>query len=161
MYILINKNTNRVNHISDKKFSYFSDNLLLAEVDTLPEKYDYLIAENIREETKIWSEVVEEYDENNELITKEVEKSRTYTTCDLVANFRPLPTTQQLEALKEKRIDERAKMLIRQKYELEDEFKIQRRIVAYPDNAQYKLDFLEYNEYVEKCILKAREEIYK
>lgn len=90
MYILIDKNTNKVVHTSNKKPISYSNNLILAEVDSLPEKYDYLIAENIREETKIWSEVVEEYDENNELITKEVEKSRTYLTCDLVASFRQI-----------------------------------------------------------------------
>lgn len=161
MYILINKNTNRVNHISDEKFSYFSDNLLLAEVDTLPEKYDYLIAENIREVTDKWTEIQEDYDANGEIVAKEVERERTYFTCDLKACFNPAPTAEQLEKLKQKRYEELCKRYIRQKYELEDEFKIQRRIVAYPDNAQYKLDFLEYNEYVERCILKAREEIYK
>jgi hypothetical protein len=161
MYILIDKNTNKVAFIRDKKPISYTDNLILAEVEMLPEKYDYLIAENIKEVTDKWIETVEDYDDNGEIVSKEVENSRTYLTCDLKACFNPAPTYEQLEALKEKRIDERAKMLIRQKYELEDEFKIQRRIVAYPDNAQYKLDFLEYNEYVEKCILKAREEIYK
>lgn len=161
-YVYISKKTNKVLDIKDRKVSH-SDNLIICEVETLPTNYDYLIAEteNIREVVDTWKEIQEDYDDNGELVAKEVEKSRTYFTCDLKACFYPQPTPQQLEAQKEKRIDDLAKTLIRQKYELEDEFKIQRRIVAYPENAQYKLDFLEYNEYVEKCILKAKQEINK
>ena len=148
MYILINKNTNRVNHISDKKFSYFSDNLRLAEVDTLPEKYDYLIAENIREETKIWSEAQEEYDENNELITKEVEKSRTYTSCDLVACFMEVkePSPEEIMRQKEEQRSKKIVNLIRKKYTLEDELAILRQ----KDTKTEK--YLEYFNYVEECV---------
>ena len=126
MYILINKNTNKVAFIRDKQPISYSDNLILAEVETLPEKYDYLIAENIREVIETYKAIHEEYDENGEIVAKEVEKSRTYTACDLVAKFRPAPTYEQLEKLKQKRYEELCKRYIRQKYSVDDELGIAR-----------------------------------
>jgi hypothetical protein len=167
-YIYIDKKTNRIIDVKNKIVEH-SDNLIICEVENLPEKYDYLEVLNLRKETRVvkdaytYEEVI--FNEKTNLeetnIVEVPSIKEDFYTCDLKACFYPQPTAEELEAQKEKRIDERAKMLIRQKYELEDEFKIQRRIVAYPENAQYKLDFLEYNEYVEKCILKAKREINK
>ena len=145
MYILINKNTNRVNHISDKKFSYFSDNLLLAEVDTLPEKYDYLIAENIREDIKTWTEIQEDYDGNGEIVAKEVEKSKTYLTCDLKACIKEL-SIEKTNRLNELNRSKKIVNLIRKKYTLEDELAILRQ----KDTKTEK--YLEYFNYAEECV---------
>ena len=97
MYILINKNTNRVANMSNKRPLSYSDNLTLCEVESLPQSYDYLIAENIHEATKSRQEVIEDYDGNGNIVAKEVERSRTYFTCDLIAKFKPQPTAEQLE----------------------------------------------------------------
>ena len=105
----------------------------------MPTNYDYLTVENVRQVSK---------------------NGKTYNTCDLVGHFYEY-TAEQLEAMKERKHKELSKRYIRQKYPLEDENKIMRRYLASPSNPQYKLDFLEYNEYVEKCILRASEELNK
>ena len=151
MYILINKNTNKVNHISYKKFSYFSDNLRIAEVETLPEKYDYLIAENIREVTDKWTEIQEDYDENNELITREVERSRTYFTCELVAKFRPQPTETQIAAKKKLQRKKLISQLVRKKYSQDDVEAILANYADDPDDLEYKTEFEAFQAYRKEC----------
>lgn len=143
MYISYDTKTNRVNSIRQTSFGYLSENLAVAEVKEIPSTYDYLLVDNIRVETRTVNGKVE-----------------TYTTCDLLPKFYEY-TAEQLEAMKERKHKELSKRYIRQKYPLEDENKIMRRYLANPSNAQYKLDFLEYNEYVEKCILRASEELNK
>lgn len=161
IYILINKKTNRVMYTSEKKFSEYSDNLLLAEVESLPQSYDYLIVENITEKTNTWKEIQEDYDDNGEIVAKEVEMSRTYFTCDVIAKFKPEPTTEQLEAKKQKHYETLCQKYIAQKYSQSDENKIVREYLVDTTNSEKKLQFLEYNAYVEQCKLRAREEIYK
>lgn len=143
MYISYNTKTNRVISIRQTPFGYLSENLAIAEVKEIPSTYDYLVVENVRVETRTVNGNIE-----------------TYTTCDLLPKFYEY-TAEQLEAMKERKHKELSKKYIRQKYPLEDENKIMRRYLANPSNAQYKLDFLEYNEYVEKCILRASEELNK
>ncbi len=148
MYILINKNTNRVNHISDKKFTYYSDNLLLAEVESIPEKYDYLTAENIREETKSWTETFKDYDANGEMVTKEVERSRTYFTCDLKVCIKAMKelSTDKINQLKELERSKKIVNLIRKKYSIDEELAILRQKESKPEK------FIEYFTYAEECI---------
>lgn len=93
MYITINKNN--IVSISEQKPRAYGSNIL-AEVQSLPEKYDYLKAENIHEVTDTWQETVESYDENGEVISLIEEKSRTYLTCDLIAKFRPAQSEKQI-----------------------------------------------------------------
>ncbi len=143
MYIAYNINTNKVCSISKNPFVDISENLSIAECDIIPSTYDYLVVENVRVETRTVNGKVE-----------------SYTTCDLLPKFYEY-TAEQLEAIKERKHKELSKRYIKQKYPLEDENKIMRRYLANPSNAQYKLDFLEYNEYVEKCILRASEELNK
>ncbi len=148
MYILINKNTNKANHISDKKFTFYSDNLILAEVDNIPEKYDYLTAENIREETKTYTETLEEYDANGEIVAKEVEMSKTYVTCDLKPCFREVKESK-LEALNHFKEIERSKKivnLIRKKYSIDEELAILRQKESKPEK------FIEYFSFAEECV---------
>lgn len=160
IYILIDKNSNKVMYTSDKKFTEYSDNLLLCEVESLPQSYDYLIAENIREKTDTWQEVIEDYDDNGNIVAKTEERSKTYNTCDLVAKFRPQPTAEQLEKAKEKRHDELSKKEIAKLYSLEDENKIIRKYLANPEDETAKAKFIKYNEDVEACIEKARKEVW-
>lgn len=154
MYILINKNSNKVMYTSEKKFSEYSDNLLLCEVESLPQSYDYLIAENIREKTDTWQEVVQDYDDNGELVSTTEEMSRTYFTCDLVAEFRPQPTSVQIEKAKQKQYDNLCEKYIRQEYSVGDEFKILRKKDLEPEK------YNEYFNYIEYCLAKAKAEIY-
>ena len=160
MYILINKNTNRIVHTSEKKPIKYTINLILAEVDTLPEKYDYLIAENIREVTKTWTEIQEDYDDNGEIVAKEVERSMTYLTCDLVVNFRPEPTNEQVETLKQKRYGKLVARLIREKYSQDEVEAIINNYLFDPQDETYRLEFSELQKYREECKIKAHNEIY-
>ena len=94
MYILIDKNTNKVAHTSNKKLISYGDNLILAEVETLPAgKYDYLIAADIRE-----------------VIT---EDGFSHTTCTLIPQSKPIDEAivakqkaiKEIAALKQKLAD--------------------------------------------------------
>ena len=92
----------------------------------------------------------------------EVEKSKTHIVCDLVAHFYPKIelTEEQKAKQKEKTYEALCEKYIREKYTLSDELKLARQSKAYPDNAEYRLQFLEYNAYVESCLLRAKEEVY-
>ena len=145
MYILIDKNTNKVEFIRDKKPISYSENLILAEVETLPEKYDYLIAENIMEVTDTWTETVEDYNDANEIIKKQIEKSRTYTTCNLKAEFNKL-SSQASNPIKEIERSNKIVNLIRKKYSIDEELAILRQKENKPEK------YFEYYNYVEECI---------
>ena len=110
-YIYVDKNNNEVIEIKDKRVEH-SDNLIVCEVENLPEKYDYLEVLNLRKETKNYTEIQEDYDDNGEIVAKEVEKSRTYFTCDLKACFNPEPTKEQLEKIKLANYEELVERLI-------------------------------------------------
>ena len=158
IYILIEKNSNKVMYTSDKKFTEYSDNLLLCEVESLPQSYDYLIAENIREKTDTWQEVIEDYDDNGNIVTKEVEKSRTYNTCDLVAKFRPQPTAEQLEVLKEKKYNARVTQLVRVKY---DANAVEALLANYAENKEkYQSEFDVFAAYRKQCKEQAHKEVW-
>jgi hypothetical protein len=61
MYIAFNNDTKRVVYVGNKKPSVGGD-ATVAEVETLPEKYDYLIAENIRlVEERLDDEIINSY----------------------------------------------------------------------------------------------------
>ena len=144
IYILVNKNSNRVMQISNKKFNSYSDNLLLVEVETLPEKYDYLEADSIREVTDTWTETQEDYDDNGEIVAKEVVSSRTYLTCDLVAKFKNEKVLS--DTVKEKIRNEKIVKLIRKKYTLDEELSILRQKDSKPDK------FNDYFSYANECV---------
>ncbi len=152
-YIYIDKKTNRIIDVKNKIVEH-SDNLIICEVENLPEKYDYLEVLNLRKEIKTWKEIQEDYDGNGEIVAKEVEKSRTYFTCDLVAKFRPQPTLEQIEKLKQLEYEKLVESLIRQKYNLSNELAILRQATTKVD------EFKAYNEYAEKCKNQAKSKIY-
>lgn len=162
MYILVNQNTNTVMYISEKKFNSFSDNLILCEVESLPTNYDYLEATNIHEVIDTWieKELGDEYVENGERVEIEVERSRTYNTCDLKACFRPKPTNEELDKLKEKRYGKLISRLVRQRYSQDDVEAIVNNYLSDPQDGTYQLEFRELQAYREQCKIKAHNEIY-
>ncbi len=151
MYILVN-DKNKVLYTSEKPFLKFSENLNLLEVPSIPEGYDYLTCENIREKSDEWTEnkLLEDYDENGNVVVKEVEvkKSKKYKTCDLVGGFYPKkePTLEELnkklDSVREKKIVK----LIRKKYSIDEELAILRQKDTKPEK------FNEYFNYVEACV---------
>jgi hypothetical protein len=163
MYITFNNETKKVDYIGEKKPASYTDNLTLAEVKTLPEKYDYLTIDNVREETDTWTEKIEDYnEETGEVVEKEVEKSRTYTTCDLKACFNFKPTAEQLEQFKEKQKEKRYKeltsKLIRQRYSQDD---VEALLANHAENKEkYQVEFDAFAAYRKECKAKARLEVY-
>jgi hypothetical protein len=145
MYILIDKKTNKVTFKGDKKPISYSDNLILAEVDSIPEKCDYLIAENIMEVTSSYFDTVEETNDNNEVISKLVERYRTYTTCNLKAEFSKL-SFQASNPIKEIERSNKIVNLIRKKYSIDEELAILRQKESKPEK------YFEYYNYVEECV---------
>ena len=159
-YIYVDKKTNRIIDVKNKIVEH-SDNLIICEVENLPEKYDYLTAENIREETKTWTEIQEDYDDNGEIVANEVEKSKTYNTCDLKACFYPQPTNEELEILKETRYKKLVARFIREKYSQDDVEAIINNYLCDPQDEKAQLEFSELQVYREKCKIKVHNEIYE
>lgn len=128
MYITFNKETKKVIKVDEKKPIIYFGNLDFAEYYGEIPKNDYLTVTNLREETKTFTEVKYEpkLDENGnyvygldgeiELLPITEEKTRTYVTCDLLANFYPPKTEEQLAKEKEKQYNNVVEMLIRKKY---------------------------------------------
>lgn len=166
MYILYNKNTLKVfgQPLKKEPISY-SNSLLLAEFyGELPTKYDYLTVANVQEKTDTWveKEQVEKENKQGEIVIEEIEapKSRTYFVCDLVANFRPLPTAEQLDKQRQAKYESLCQKYIREKYSATDENKVVREYLADMNNNGKKTQFDTYNFYVESCKAKARVEVY-
>lgn len=108
---------------------------------------------------KVFEETIEE--EITEIVqeTIEEEKSRTYLTCDLVANFIQL-TEEQIAEQKQKRYESLCQQYIRERYSPTDENKVVREYLADMYNLDKKAQFDEYNTYVESCKIKAKAEVY-
>lgn len=173
-YIIYDKNTNLVIEIVNNKPLDYTRNLSIAEFyGELPNKYDYLTITNLQEKTDTWTEkeVVDKLDEQgNTIFTEqgeiafeeiEVPKSRTYFTCDLVANFRPPLTAEQIEKQKQAKYETLCQKYIREKYSATDENKVVREYLADMYNLEKKAQFDEYNAYVESCKARAKGEIWK
>ena len=145
MYITFNKENKKVAYIGEKKPIAYSDSLLLAKVTNIPDKYDYLTAENIQEHKKVEKE-------GYAISNKEISKiSQTYLTCDLVAHFNDNVEESEVE-LKEK-YERLVDKYIREKYSLSNELAILRQ-------ANVKtVEFDEYNKYAEECKIKAKSQI--
>lgn len=167
MYIVFNKDTKRAFIVNEKpiKLGY---NMELAEYYGEIPKNDYLTVTNLREETVTWIETktIEKLDENGEsifnengeIVNEEIteEKSRTYLVCDLVANFYPPKTEEQLASEKQKKYKDLCEKYIREKYSASDEFQILREYNANPEDYEAITNFDAYNEYVENCLIKAK-----
>lgn len=97
MYIAYNINTKIVAaKPSEKPFTSVTDNVAIAECDNIPQNYDYLLVDNVREATRVvqeaYTEEVIEWNEETGLEeTKLVEHpqiTETYYACDLIPKFR-------------------------------------------------------------------------
>ena len=153
MYITYDRETKRVSYIGEKEPLALSENLECAEVETLPEKYDFLTVENVREETRTWVETVEEPCElSDEVTAKEIEHTDTFKIAEVKANFITL-TDEQIEVQKQAEYKSMVDHLVRKKYSISDEFSIQRQRFEKPE------EFAEYNAYVEECKALAKSEM--
>ena len=98
MYIAYHKNSKRVIALSEKPFVNTTEGVAVCEVEkeNIPQEYDYLLVDNVRQATRVvkeaYTEEVIEFNEETGLEeTKLVEHSQvteTYYTCDLIAKFR-------------------------------------------------------------------------
>ena len=164
MYISYNKNTKKViGEPSEKRPVYITENVAICEVEKeiIPQSYDYLLVDNVRQATRVikeayTEEVVEYNEETGEEIAKLVEheqETETYYTCDLIAKFYEY-TAEQLEAQKRAKYKALSKKYIRQIYDVDAEFEILRKKDIEPDK---------YNKYfadIESCLAKAHKEVY-
>ena len=173
-YIAFNKTTKRVVNLSvetlpKQSTDFYGEAEFYGE---LPNKYDYLTITNLQEKTNTWTEKeqVEKLDEQGntifteqgEIVYEEIEvpKSRTYFTCDLVANFRLPLTAEQVEKQKQAKYESLCQQYIREKYSATDENKVVREYLADMYNTEKRVQFDEYNAYVESCKVRAKGEIY-
>ena len=168
MYILFDKETKKVIGINNKPFVSYTSNLELAEYYGEIPKNDYLTVFNERQETKTFTEVKYEpkLDENGnyvygldgevELLPITEEKTRTYLTCDLLANFYPPKTEEELALERKAKYEKLCEKYIRAKYSASDEFQILREYSKNPNDTIAKQNFDEYNTFVENCLLRAK-----
>lgn len=168
MYITFDKETKVVSSpILEEKPLSFTNNLMVAEVESVPNKYDYLTVTNVREKTRVVKEAYEEiveYDENGELLQEPIHiqheaEIEVYYTCDLVANFRSQLTAEQLEKQKEIRYNNRVAQLVRLKYSQND---VEALLANYAeDKDKYQNEFDTFANYRKQCKTQAYNEIYK
>ena len=170
MYIRFRTNNNRVIALCDNKpivedreFKDLNGVFAVAEFYGEIPQGDYLTVVSTREETETWTEkeTVEKTNEKGEIVYEEVEveKSRTYLTCDLIPNFIQL-TEEQIAEQKQKRYESLCQQYIRERYSPTDENKVVREYLADMYNLDKKAQFDEYNAYVESCKAMAKIEIY-
>lgn len=169
MYILFDKETKKVIGINNKPFVSYTSNLELAEYYGEIPKNDYLTAMNERQETKTFTEIKYEpkLDENGnyvygldgeiELVSITEEKEKTYLTCDLLANFYPPKTEEQLALEKEKKYSDLVSSLIRKKY---SQSAVEAIYANFLDENSDDDDIAEFNafqEYRKECKAKAKQ----
>ncbi len=161
MYIAYNINTKRVVVTSKKPFINVSVNVAIAETNEIPEKYDYLLVDNVRVETRVvqeayTEEVIELNEETQQEETKLVEHpqvTETYCACDLIPKFNEY-TAEQIEAQKQKKCDDLTERYVEKRYTVKQELAIQRQKETKPEEWQA------YFDYVEECKAKAKLEVY-
>ena len=112
------------------------------EQEAIPQEYDYLLVDNIREATR------------KKGYTEETE---TYYTCDLIAKFYEY-TAEQIEARKKVKYTAECIREIGKEISIYDELKLMRRLLASIDpavftDAKARMNFLDYNVRVENTIL--------
>lgn len=97
MYIAYNKKTKMViGEPSLKPFIFDNENIAVAEATEIPEKYNYLLVDNVREATRVVQEAYiekvpvlnEETQQEETKLVKHEEVTETYFACDLIPKFR-------------------------------------------------------------------------
>lgn len=171
MYIAYNKNSRMViGKPSKKPYISVSDNVAIAECDNIPQNYEYLLVDNVREAARVvqeaYTEKVPVWDEETQQEeTKLVEHPQvmeTYYTCDLIPKFREY-TAEQLEKQKEKRYHDLAEKYIRQIYPQGKMESIINNYLLYKETYENEDDLIKYNKmqaYRKECKAKAYKEVY-
>lgn len=161
MYITYNKDTKKVAYLGKKKPISYSDILELAEVDSVPQKYDYLIVDNVQEKSRVIKEAYteevssfnEEKGEDEIKIIEHPQVTELYLICDLIPKFYEY-TEEQIEAQKKKKYKDLVEQYIGQRYSVGDELSIQRQEKTKPE------EYEEYFSYCEECKVKAKTIVY-
>ena len=169
-YILYNRKTLKVEHIYNKPLTAkvcdeFYEINGIAEYNGEIPKNNWLTVDNIREELETWkeNEIIESYDDNGNLVTKEVEveKSKSHIVCDLIAHFYPKRelTEEQKAKQTEAKYNALVTKLVRQKY---DANAVEALLANYAeDKEKYQEEFDTFAAYRKECKALARAEIYK
>ena len=154
--------------VEEREFIDLNGKCAVAEYKGEIPKNDYLTVTNLREETETWTETktigkLDEngepiFNENGEIVTEEIteEKSRTYLACNLLANFYPPKTEEELALERKAKYEKLCEKYIRAKYSASDEFQILREYSKNPNDTITKQNFDEYNTFVENCLLRAK-----
>ena len=172
MYITYNKETKRVAYLGKKKPISYSDSLSLAEVENVPEKYDYLQVDNIQEKSRVIKEAyTEELVTLNEKTGEETteyvqhpEITEVYFTCDLIPNFNEY-TEEQLEAQKRVRYERLTTEYVRRKYSQDQMEAIVNNYLEYltnpiSENEKYLTEYTEMQSYRAECKVEAKTTVY-
>ena len=108
-----------------------------------------------------WAEEAIEVDVEKE-VEEEIEeiKTRTYFTCDLIANFYPSKTDDQIAAEKRKKYEDLIKALIRKKYSQDDVEAIFANYLSIKVEEEDIIKFNQFQEYREECKKLANKEVY-
>ena len=162
-YILYNKQTLKVEHIYNKPLTakvcdnFYEINGIAEYKGEIP-KNNWLTVANLEQKIETWKE--KETNEQGQEV--EVENSRTYFVCDLVAHFYPKKelTEEQKAKLKEKQYHSLATKLIRQKYSANEVEALYANYLAKPSNEKYIADFNNFQAYRVECKAKAKGEVY-
>lgn len=170
MYITFDKETKRVGYLNKNKPRTYTNNSMLAEVDKVPEKYDYLTITNLQEKSRVIKEAYEEvieYNENGELLQEPIHiqheaETEIYYTCDLVPNLIVL-TNEQVENKKQLKYETLVEKYIREKYSQGKMESIINNFLEYKETYSNENALLEYEKmqaYRKECKEKAHKEVY-
>lgn len=121
MYIRFRTNNNRVIakcknkpiNVEEREFTNLNGDFAIAEYNGEIPQHDYLTVTGVQEKTDTWieKETVEKTNEKGEIVYEEVEveKSRTYLTCELIPQF--LSEEIKAKQVKQARISELKRLL--------------------------------------------------
>jgi hypothetical protein len=171
MYIVYDEKTKKVQgNPSEKPFIAFTKGCVQAEVDSVPEKYDYLTVENIQEHSRVIKEAYEEvieYDENGELLQEPLKvqhekETEIYYTCDLIANFYTF-SEEEIESRLQKKYHALTEKFIRERYSQSEMEAIINNYLEYKDTYENESALIEYQKmqaFRKECKGKAHKEVY-
>lgn len=83
MYIVYDKRTSEVVRILNKEPIAVTSTTAIARCETIPQGKKFIVT-NIKKHSKTYKEIIYEFDENGEEVSKEVEKVKEWETCDLI-----------------------------------------------------------------------------
>lgn len=166
-YIYINKKNNIVTGSTNYKPSKISDMEFVVEAENIPTTNNqYLIAENIKTNTRVIKEVYTEeisfYNEELGIDEVKVVEYPTITETYLTCTFRAvdMPKKELTEAEKHERYKAEVKRLIRLKYSPDDVEAMLCNNSKASIKEEHKIEFEIFQSYRDECKAKARKEVY-